>query len=222
MVVKGELTKLIDAAILDSRISNGEHRSYVGASSIGGSCSRSIWYAYNNYPREPYTSQQLRTFSIGKRLEGIVLDCLEDAGLKIARTWYDLSDKDIPEFQGHIDAMWCHDNGDAKAIIEVKTARDSSFKIFVNRGLKYWYPVYYAQIQSYMGMSDIHEAYVIALNKDNSELHDDKVLFDALYYEDLKRKVKGLLEAKDPPDKINNSPLYFVCRGCRFKSICHG
>lgn len=214
----GILTSLINEAIVNAQ---DEIRPYIGASSIGNPCERSIWYRYNNHEAEPRTSKQLRTFAIGKRLEGIVLDCLEQAGLSIARVWFDLKDKEINKFQGHVDAVWVTEEGDPKAIIEVKTARDSSFNIFVKRGLKYWYPIYYAQIQAYMGMADIHEGYVIALNKDTSEIHDERVVFDSLYYEFLKDKAFRIIAATDAPPKINNSPMYFVCRGCSFKGVCH-
>jgi hypothetical protein len=217
----GVLTQLIDAAILTGNIKSQEVRDYIGASSIGNSCERSIWYRYNQAPQEPISPKLQRTFSIGKRLEGIVLDCLEQAGVNLSRTWYDLKDADVSVFQGHVDAMWLMDDGSPKAVIEVKTARDSSFKVFASRGLKYWYPVYYAQIQAYMGMSGVGEAYVIALNKDTSELHDEHVLFDVMFYEDLKRKAVRIAEADEPPEKINNSPMFYVCRGCSFKGICH-
>lgn len=214
----GILTQLIDNAMVNNQ---DEVRTYIGASSIGNPCARSIWYRYNNYDAEPRSHKLLRTFAIGKKLEGVVLDCLEQAGLSLARTWYDLYDKDIPEFQGHVDAVWMDDVGNSKAILEVKTARDSSFNVFVKRGLKYWYPIYYSQVQSYMGMSGIHEAYVIALNKDTSDIHDERVIFDSIYYEDLKRKASFIMNSNEPPSKINGSPLYFVCRMCSFKEVCH-
>lgn len=212
------LSKLIDETILKT---DQENRDYIGASSIGESCERAIWYRYNKMPCEPISIKQQRTFNIGKRLESLVLDCLEEAGIKLTRTWCDLNDLEIDNFKGHIDAMWLEEDNHPKAIIEIKTARASSFNLFVNKGLKYWSSSYYAQIQAYMGMSNIHEAYILVLNKDTSELHDEKVLFDKQYYNSLKFKVKRIVEAKQPPAKINESPLFFSCRLCSFKSICH-
>jgi len=108
------------------------------------------------------------------------------------------------------------------AIIEVKTAKDSSFRVFQKAGLQKWYPVYYAQVQAYMGMSGVKEAYVLAINKDTSELHDEHVAFDENYYNELCMKASRIASSITAPDKINNSPFYFVCRGCQYKSICHG
>lgn len=216
----GILTKLIDESLI-TRIE--ERRDYIGASSIGHPCERKIWYEFNDYEREPYSQKQLRTFAIGKRLESMILDCLMNAGLDLITTTFDLFDQSLFIFQGHLDAIWYKNGADKepRAIIEVKTARDSSFNIFVKKGLREWQSSYYAQIQAYMGMSGIHEGYVIALNKDTSEIHDEQVFFDEYYYDDLKRKVMRVIEAKEPLPKINNNSLYFVCRGCPFKGICH-
>ena len=216
----GVLTQLVDRAIL-SESDDLQERKYIGASSIGSLCERAIWYRYNGHVPEALPAKQKRNFSIGKRLEGLVLDCIEQAGVKIARTWYDLKDAEIELFQGHIDAMWLAEDGSAKAILEVKTARDSSFNIFVNRGLKHWNPTYYSQIQSYMGMSGVHEAYLIALNKDTSDLHDERILFNAPFYEQLKRRCQRILDATEAPERINRNPMYFTCRGCQFKGACH-
>ena len=219
MMTKGFLTNLINNSIPQYK---DEIRHYLGASSIGHACARSIWYKYNQYPSEHITLRQARTFAIGKKLEGLVIDCLKDAGLNIATEWYDLKDKDVPEFQGHVDGVLLNDSGNPIAIIEIKTARDSSFNIFVRRGLKYWYPIYYAQIQAYMGMSGIHEAYVIALNKDTSDIHDEKVFFNPSFYEDLKSKATYIIDRGDePPPRINQSPMYFLCQGCSYKGVCH-
>ena len=79
----------------------------------------------------------------------------------------------FPYSQGHFDAIIFL--GSQKAILEIKTAKDASFKVFVNKGLKVWSPRYYAQVQSYMGMSGIYSAYILVLNKDNSEIFDELV-----------------------------------------------
>jgi hypothetical protein len=214
--MKGHLTKLIDAAILGEDAASPS-RDYIGASSIGNPCARQTWYKFKNVAGEPIPRKLQRTFAIGKRLEGLVLDILVQSGLEIVRDWDEFCDREIPIFRGHIDAMLMK----PRAIIEVKTARNSSFNIFVKDGLLKWSPTYYAQVQSYMGMSGIHEAYVIALNKDTSELHDEKVLFNAAFYDVLKNKARMISEAEIPPAKISNSPLYFACRSCSFKGVCH-
>lgn len=195
-------------------------RDYIGASSIGSDCLRQIWYQYKGVKAELVPTKFRRTWAIGKKLEGLILDWLEEAGLEIARTWYDLQSKKVAFFRGHVDSVWVK-NGEAIAIIEVKTAKDASFKIFVKNGLKAWNPQYYAQVQSYMGMSDIHQAYIIVLNKDNSDLSDELVFFDEEFYLKLEQKALMISKAIVEPPRINGSPLFYRCKMCKFNKVCH-
>ena len=219
----GKLSKLLDSPLLNKEI---ERREYIGASSIGGLCERAIWYGYHTLYRDQRTPRERRTLEIGHRLETLLVDSLREMGMRIDlpskdNAFLHLKDKLIPEFQGHVDGVLIDYPYGHKAIIEIKTARDSSFRIFEKKGLMLWYPVYYAQVQSYMGMSGIHEAYVIAINKDTSEIHDEQIYFDELYYEKLRQKAKKLVEMDEAPVRLSSSPLYFVCRMCSYRSICH-
>lgn len=220
--ITGTLTKLIDNYILNNP--DQELRKYIGASSIGSPCERKIWYGYQGYPATPIEPKMQRTFDIGHSLEKLVLDYLEAAGCSMLRTPQHtyFKDDDIPQMQGHCDAIGFNTGGiDHTSIIEVKTARDSSFRVFAKSGLLKWYPVYYSQVQCYMGMSGYKDAFVIAINKDTSELHDEHVMFDPIHYDMLRDKALRLVSAATAPEKINNSPLYFVCRNCQYKEICH-
>jgi hypothetical protein len=219
LVKTGSLTRLINSSM--KNLEREIPRDYIGASSIGNPCERAIWYKYKGHEDIMLSPKQQRIFSVGKKLESIILDCLENAGLNLARTWYDLKDSEVDIFKGHVDAMWLFEDGTPRAIIEVKTARDSSFNIFLSKGLKEWSSNYYAQVQSYMGMSGVHGAYVVALNKDTSDLHDEHVLLDKDLYEQLKSKAKRISESENAPPKINNSPLFYICRSCPFKLECH-
>lgn len=217
-MTKGIITKLIDESF------NHEAevpRDYLGASMIGNPCLRSVWYSYNKIPTEPFTAKQKRTFAIGSLLESFILSSIEFSGCKVLRFCEALQDKEIPELKGHVDAYLADSSFNPIAVLEIKTARDSSFKIFVNKGIKQWSPVYYAQLQAYMGMAGINEAYIVVLNKDTSEIFDEQVLFDEIEYEVIKNKAKIILRADEAPEKINNSPLFYLCRMCRYKNICH-
>lgn len=218
----GTLSSIIDDYI--TKNPDTECRRYIGASSIGNPCERKLWYGYNGIGGAATEPQMQRTFDIGKRLEDLVLDYLEAAGLNIERRAHLLFFKhpDILQLQGHADAVWNVPGEPFKrAIIEVKTARDSSFNVFVKKGLAEWYPVYYAQVQAYMGMSGIYEAHVIAINKDTSALHDECVRFDAAAYDALCQKARRIIDALEPPPKINQNSSFFMCRNCQYVTTCH-
>ena len=218
MITK-KLTEIVNKTIKQS---NEPRRTYLGASGIGRQCFRSIWYDYHGAEKGPIEGSRQRTLEIGHRLEGLVLDCLEASGLNITRPNVDVYDEELPKFRGHIDAILWDFPIDTTSIIEVKTAKDSSFRIFEKKGLRSWYPMYYSQVQAYMGMSSIQSAYIIAINKDTSELHDEYVLFDRVHYEALREKAKKIIESPSTtPDRISDSPLYFLCRICDFRNVCH-
>lgn len=214
----GYLTGLIESNL---NVSRETQRDYIGASLIGSPCYRQIWYAFNGHEGLPTSPKLKRTFEIGNRLEGMVIRLLKDAGKEVIEpdemNHHLLQfDKDLSYFKGHADAIL----SDPEAILEVKTANDSSFNGFKNQGLQRWSPRYYSQIQSYMGMSGIEQGYLICLNKDTSELHDECVTFDVDYYERLKEKARIVHDAEVEPPRVNPSPFYFLCRMCQYRDEC--
>jgi len=219
-----DITAIITKSIAE--IPPDEPRQYIGASSIGNDCSRAIWYSYVGADREEFPARLRTTFEIGKRLETLPLDYLEKAGFRIVRPaedndWLFFHDADILFFQGHADGLLLLEN-QSPAIVEIKTAKNSSFMTFKNKGLKVWSSTYYSQIQSYMGMSGYPRAVLIALNKDTSEFHHEWVEYDDIFYHEMKMRALSIGSTSKPPDKINRSPLYFICKRCSYKATCHG
>ena len=215
----GKLTKIIEENL---PYRPDEKRTYIGASSIGSECMRQVWYGYNDYPSEPYTNRTIRIFETGKKLEGLVLGLLEDSGVTLTRIYWDLFDEELPYFRGHVDAMWLWTaRREPRAVIEVKTAKASMFNQFKNHGLRAWSPLYYSQVQAYMGMSGVHTAYVIVMNKDNCDLWDERVDFDPMFYEELKMRAVSIHAATTPPPKVSNSPGWYICKLCKYRKECH-
>ena len=217
-MIRDTLTKKIEKS--QARLKQ-EPRNYIGASIIGSPCLRQIWYEFKGIEAEEVPTKTIRTWAIGKNLEGLILDWLEEAGLKIVRLYWDLKSEKEPSFQGHVDALWEKNKKEWQGIIEIKTAKNASFNIFAKKGVKEWNPQYYAQIQSYMGMSKIHSAYILVLNKDNSAISDELVTFDESFYRQLEDKALALANAVSEPLRVNNSPLFYLCKMCKFKKVCH-
>jgi len=194
-------------------------RDYIGASSIGSDCLRQIWYQYKGVKAEAVPAKFRRTWAIGKKLEHLVVEWLTNAGVKVDKTDKTYAARNVPIFKGHFDGLVFI--GGKWSILEVKTAKDASFKIFVKKGLKVWNPQYYAQVQSYMGMSGINSTYILVLNKDNSDLSDELVVFDKEFYEKLEAKALMIATAVVAPPKIHGSPLWYQCKMCKFNKVCH-
>ena len=197
-----------------------EPRKYIGASSISDPCHRKLWYGLKGYDSLPCDPKLMITFQIGHKLEEMIIDYLKKAGLFIINQGQFYQDSSVLCFQGHIDGTIVL-NDESKAILELKTANDASFNKFVKHGLQKWSEGYFAQIQSYMGMSEIHRGVLLAINKNTSALHHEWVDFNELYYENLRRKASAISLAEEPPGKINESPFYFACNQCRFREVCH-
>lgn len=215
-MVRNSLTALIEKS---QHNTSDEPRDYIGASSIGSDCLRQIWYQFKGMKAEEVPTKFKRTWAIGKTLEGLVVQWLVSAGIPVNRTCQTFYAKELPIFQGHFDGVITIKK--KKAILEIKTAKDASFKIFVKKGVKVWNPQYYAQIQSYMGMSGIFNTYILILNKDNSDLSDELVTFDEDFYNKLVDKALMISGAVVPPPKINGSPLWWQCKCCKFNKVCH-
>lgn len=197
-----------------------QNRNYIGASSIGHPCNRNIWYGFKGNNKKPLTSKQIKTFSIGHALESVIKNKIVESGIKlIDPTEEQIFSKENKLFKGSYDAIIIIN--DKKSILEIKTANNSSFQNFVKKGLRSWNEQYYAQIQSYMGMSEIHSSYLIAINKDTSELYDEYVGFDEIFYDFLCVKSNIISSSIDVPEKINKNPMFYICNMCQYKEECH-
>jgi hypothetical protein len=212
----------IIAKIIDKSQENiiDEPRDYIGASSIGSDCIRKIWYEFKGEKGENIPAKVRRTFDIGRKLESLVIEWLGKAGLEVITDTLTYHPKDMEYFQGHFDGIIVIDK--KPHILEIKTAKDASFKIFVAKGLKLWNPQYFAQIQSYMGMSGLFSACILVLNKDNSAIYDEFITFDEGFYNVLKNKAALIAASPLPPPRISASPVWFACKVCKFNKVCHG
>ncbi len=215
-MAKKTLSQLIDAHF---DLIEDAPRDYIGASSIGSECLRQIWFQFKGVKAEAVPSKFRKAWAIGKILEGMIIEWLIKAGIQVEQTDKTYQADGMPYFQGHFDGIMTWRK--KRAILEIKTAKHASYTIFVKKGLQVWNPQYYAQIQSYMGMSGIHSAHIIVLDKDSGELADEAVTFNADVYESLKDKARLIYEAPCEPPKINGSPLFFKCKMCQFNKVCH-
>ena len=212
-MTQGKLSKLLD----ELKYPDEEARDYIGASSIGSDCLRQIWYEFKGYKGADVPSKLRRSWEAGRRLELMLIDLLKLAGIEFESFQEDLFSISHPYFRGHFDGLMKK----PRAILEIKTAKDASFNVLVKQGCKRWSIKYYSQLQSYMGLSDVHSSYILVLNKDNSDLYDELVLFDERYYQSLLYKAELIYSYKEPPRRVNESPIWFTCKMCKFKGICH-
>lgn len=215
----GRLTSIISQS---SNVPRETMEDYVSASSVGADCLRQIWYQYHH----PSTAIKYDTtpdcFEVREVLKAGVIDALVTSGINLTLPSTEnhfllFFDKDLPYFKGRPDALW----EDEDAIIHIKISRDAGFKQFADAGLERWQPKYYSQMQAYMGMSGRKKSYVVCVNKDNNKVHDETISFEPEYYSQLKMRALFINDLQEPPNKINHSPFYITCKGCKFRNECH-
>ncbi len=217
------LTTLINNAIKHQQ--KDEPRDYIGASSIGHPCLRSIWYGYHGTEYQA-TERLNTTFEIGKRLETMLLDYLDMTSIKVVRPtienhWLRCYCKELPRFAGHMDAMLILPGGEI-VVIDIKSAKNSEFQKFKKHGLQRWHDSYYAQLQAYMGMTGHKRAVLLVINKDTSELHEEWVDYDEIYYMSLVEKARTVAGSLEIPDRVNRNATFWLCQMCGYKGVCHG
>ncbi len=219
-MIQGKLTNILkETVIVDKEIK----RNYIGASSIGDLCLRKSWFDFHDPNGSTnLTVEKSSIFSLGKKIEQLILDLLEKSNINIIRPdqfnhYLEFFDSELPYFRGHCDALLFN----PRSIIEIKSAKSSEFAKFIRLGLQKWHQKYYAQIQAYMGMSGIHEAYFIIMNKDNCQIMDEYIVFDPDFYKILKTKARSIYNAKHKPPKISNSPIWYHCKMCPHNKKCH-
>ena len=220
MIEGQSLSKLIDKAVEETHVD--DKREYIGSSSIGNPCARAIWYAYKGHEKKPLTAKQIRTFEMGKILEEMIKEQVRLLGFPLndGAQFTACYDDDVKIFQGNVDGILEIDG--RFVILEIKTANDANFQTFVKKGLREWSPTYYSQVQAYMGMKGVDSAYILVLNKNTAQLHDEHVKFDDIFYHELKAKAKIISESEEPPERINKNPMFYICSMCQYKEVCHG
>jgi hypothetical protein len=218
-----DISEIIKRTIADSPLD--EKRHYIGASSIGNKCDRAIWYGFKGAESSKPSPSLKTTFDIGKRLESLLLDYMDEAGLNVVRptpenNYLFLQDTEVPLFQGHCDAILIMKD-QAPAIVEIKTANTASFSNFKSKGLLVWRENYYAQIQAYLGMKGYSRGVLLAIDKNTSELHHEWVVYDDIYYHQLRYKARAIAQCSEPPEKLNKNPIFYACNVCAYRRTCH-
>ena len=229
-----ELLRVIDDGIVGKRAEQ-PRRQYLGASRIGEACWRMLAYDYHGIPKDAdagFDGKTLRIFDMGHdgearmaeylRLAGFNLQTHKDDGKQIG-----ISDCD-GKFKGHLDGV-LH-GGPAipglkyPALWENKELGDKNWKDFQKNGLEDSKPVYYAQVQIYMGYYELENTLFTAKNKNTCEIHAEIVPFDAGKCQPLIEKAARITSSTNPEEfgRLGREPSDFVCKFCDYRMRCWG
>lgn len=134
---------------------------------------------------------------------------------------------------------------------EFKTSKKKAFRKLQREGVRSAKPAHFDQMQCYMGewnhqvanatkrlndegiqaveLSDlirlkigrIDRALYLARNKNDDDLHQERIPFEPKRWEAIRRRAWNILKAPAPPDRITDDPTFYKCKWCDFSSLCH-
>lgn len=203
-------------------------RNHLGASLIGQSCARKLWYSFHWALNERHEGRTIRIFDRGQREEERVIAWLRKAGCQVwnhdeAGTQFRFEDCN-GHFGGSIDGAV---RGvpdlptDETCLLEIKTHNDRSFNKLVVDGVEKAKPEHYIQCVVYCYKFNFKHALYLAVNKNDDRIHAEIIKADTQKAIAYITRAEAIITATEPPPRINDSPGWWECSYCQFKQICH-
>lgn len=203
-------------------------RGYLGASIIGHSCSRYLWYTFRHCCKPKFDGRMHRLFETGNLAELRFIKNLVDIGCKLHHIDDNGEQFEVKalhgHFSGHMDGCACNIPEAPKTwhVLEFKTLNAKYFKILLREGVQKAQPRHYAQMQAYMHLTGMTRALYLAVNKNTDDLYSERIHYDAKYATQLMDKANYIITATVPPERIGSRPDSFHCKYCDARSLCWG
>lgn len=216
---------------------NDGNRRHLGASQIGKRCERALWYSFRWAKSPEFSGRIMRLFHRGHMEEYTFMMELEGIGVKF------IYPENNPEQQWRFTAHENHFGGSCDGLIEsgvpeapksrhiaeFKTHSSKSWVDVSRKGVQEAKPEHYIQMQCYMGMTGelwgasrrVERALYVAVNKDNDDLHIERVRFDMKVWESMKDKAERIIYANKAPSGISQNPQWYECKFCDYYNLCH-
>ncbi len=225
-------------AMIDSRKTMGERRPYIGFSGIGEECLAKLWYNFRWVsPPEEIDAKKQRIFDRGNLEEERVVTVLKSIGCEVFRRDEDgnkiemtgkivETQEEFSRFNGHVRG---HPDGrvlglpvdpETEYLLEIKTAKDSEWKLLVKHGLKKNNRTYYAQCQRNMEAANIEKTIFISVNKNDESWHIVFIDYDSSLVFELMEKEAAILTSKKALPKAYKMGFY-KCDWCPHNLTCH-
>ena len=225
---RGHLGELMPQAGDVYSTKEDDWRDHLGASLIGRECARELWYGFRWTTLKKFDGRMIRLFNRGHLEEPRFLALLVMIGCRIWQL--DANGKQfrigghMGHFGGSMDgvALGIPDLPDTPVLAEFKTHGEKSFIKLKAEGVMAAKWEHFVQMQIYMGKNNLSWALYAAVNKNTDELHLELVSFDPTQYQRYLDRSAMIIDAKEPPPKLNQSPGWFKCKFCDQKDVCHG
>lgn len=223
------IVQAIDNAVVERRHNEEQERTYLGASIIGDSCDRKLWYLFRwAFEPEVFDGRKLRLFETGHLEEDRMIGWLRAAGIHVdaldPETGEQFAISDVGgHFRGHLDgeAVGVFQAPATVHVLECKTHNEDSFKGLSRRGVEVEHPKHESQMQVYMHKRGRTRSLYIAKCKNDDALYVERVRYDPEKAMRLIAKAERIVTTDSAPAKYSDDPDNFVCRLCSRREGCH-
>lgn len=236
MSVGKEIVKEIDRQFAASR-NRKRGRRHLGASMIGKSCARAIYYSWRWFYSTSHTGRLHRLWARGHDEEARLTALLASVGIKVLAVNPDTDEQFVfsahmGHFGGSCDGWivpFVAESGtdvkfslpDGVGLFEAKTYNDKRFKALEAKGVLTSDPTYYNQMQTYMKAFGLPWALFIAVNKNDDTLYIEIVHYRPEIAEAYWDRAEKIVNATCPPTRVSNDASWWICKMCDFREICH-
>ena len=215
----------IDAAC--ARGAENGQRPHLGASLIGRSCERALWYTFRWATASQHEPRILRLFHRGHREEDNLAELLRKAGVTVHQTDPATGQQfrlGSGHFSGSMDGavVGLPDAPKTFHVFEAKTHNTKSFNTLAAKGVKEAKPEHWAQCQCYLAWTGMTRALYMAVCKDDDRLHLERIEADPQAAQRLMDKAQRIINAPTPPEGISTDATWYECKWCEHRDLCHG
>jgi len=209
-----------------------EQRTYLGASVLGDECSAKLWFSFRwAHEPEAFTGRKLSIFETGHVWEDRLVGYLKLAGIHVDAVDPVTGEQHLISFAGghaggHTDGkcLGVPEAPKTEHVLECKSHNQKSFLELKRKGVKDAKPTHYGQMQTYMHHQGLTRALYVSVNKNDDELHIERVEYDAGYAINLVAKAERIVTVEGRPPRLHEDPeakMAWQCRLCVARPVCH-
>lgn len=211
--------------------------SSIGMGSLGNPCSRALFFKFRRAKNVEFNAKTIKMFIDGHHGEDVQAERLRAVDGVVLETINPLTGKqyEFTEFNGHVRGFCdgiitgLRQNPEEFYVWEHKQTAQKKFDALLkliekfpeHEVLQNWDENYYAQSQLYMKYSGIKQHYLTVASAGGRDTISVITLYDEDYANQLIKKAERIIFTNDAPERINNSPAFYLCKWCDYHDICH-
>jgi len=195
-------------------------RAHLGASVVGRSCLRHVWYLFRWASKPERSGRMEALLARGSSEELRLVKDLRAIGTPVVNRQAKITFG--PHTGGSIDGelVGMIEASATAHLFECKTANVKNFARIKKEGVEKAKPEHYAQMQVYMHARNLARAAYFVVCKDTDEIYLERIPYDARAALALVAKAELVVKASEPLSRISESPTWYECVYCDHRSHC--